>query len=63
MSPAILGWDIGGVNTKVTRREAATDSPVIRSMGLPFELKHDPARLAPARTVAWRLWHSMEAGG
>ena len=53
MSPAIPGWDIGGVNTKVTPLEAATDDPVIRSMCLPFEVKHDPAG----------LWHSMEAGG
>ena len=53
MSTAILGWDIGGVNTKVTRLEAGADGPVIRSMCLPFELKHDPAG----------LWHSMEAGG
>ena len=32
MSPAILGWDISGVNPKVTRLEAPTESPVIRSM-------------------------------
>jgi hypothetical protein len=38
MSPAILGWDIDGVNTKVTRLEAATADPVIRSICLPFEL-------------------------
>ncbi|MGZ8399670.1 MAG: hypothetical protein ACXWWN_11605 [Gemmatimonadales bacterium] len=74
MSPAILGWDIGGVNTKVTRLEAATDDPVTRSMCLPFELKHGPAGLAPTLTdaaravggapaVAWLLWHSMEEGG
>ncbi|MEA2723830.1 MAG: (((gamma-L-glutamylamino)ethyl phenoxymethyl)furan-2-yl)methanamine synthase [Gemmatimonadales bacterium] len=54
MSPAILGWDIGGVNTKVTRLEAATDGPVIRSMCLPFELKHDPDALTPTLTEAAR---------
>jgi len=32
MSPAILGWDISGGNTRVTRLEAPTESPVIRSM-------------------------------
>jgi hypothetical protein len=32
MSPAIPGWDISGVNTRVTRLEAPTESPVIRSM-------------------------------
>jgi len=54
MSPAILGWDIGGVNIKVTRLEAATGDPVIRSMCLPFELKHDPGALAPTLTEAAR---------
>jgi len=32
MSPAILDWDVSGVNTRVTRLEAPTESPVIRSM-------------------------------
>lgn len=54
MSPAILGWDIGGVNIKVTRLEGATDAPVIRSMCLPFELKHDTGALAPRLTEAGR---------
>lgn len=54
MSPAILGWDIGGVNIKVTRLEAGSDSPLIRSMCLPFELKHDPDSLAPTLTEAAR---------
>jgi hypothetical protein len=54
MSPAILGWDIGGVNTKVTRLEAATDGPAIRSFCLPFELKHDPGGLAPTLIEAAR---------
>ena len=54
MSPAILGWDIGGVNTKVTRLVAATDGPVIRSMCVPFELKHDTGGLTPTLTEAAR---------
>lgn len=54
MSPAILGWDIGGVNTKVTRLVAATDGPVIRSMCVPFELKHDSGGLTPTLTQAAR---------
>jgi hypothetical protein len=52
MSPAILGWDIGGVNTKVTRLKAGTDGPVIRNVCLPFELKHDTGALAPTLTQA-----------
>jgi hypothetical protein len=47
MSPAILGWDIGGVNTKSARLEPATGGPVIRSACLPFELKHDTGGLIP----------------
>jgi probable H4MPT-linked C1 transfer pathway protein len=50
--PAILGWDIGGVNTKVTRLEADTTAPVLRSVCLPFELKRDPAGLASILTRA-----------
>ena len=54
MSPAVLGWDIGGVNTKVARLEPGTGSPAIRSACLPFELKHDPAGLTPTLTAAAR---------
>jgi (4-(4-[2-(gamma-L-glutamylamino)ethyl]phenoxymethyl)furan-2-yl)methanamine synthase len=54
MSPAVLGWDIGGVNTKVARLEPATDGPVIRSACLPFELKLDTAGLTPTLTEAAR---------
>jgi len=43
--PSILGWDIGGVNTKVARLEAGRDGPVVRSTCLPYEIKHDPAAL------------------
>lgn len=54
MSPAVLGWDKGGVNTKVARLEPGTGGPVIRSACLPFELKHDPAGLTPTLTEAAR---------
>jgi probable H4MPT-linked C1 transfer pathway protein len=54
MSPAILGWDIGGVNTKVARLEAGTDGPILRSTCLPFELEHDTAGLTPTLTEAAR---------
>ncbi len=54
MSPAILGWDIGGANTKVARLVAATEGPVIRSMCVPFELKHDTGGLTPTLTEAAR---------
>ncbi len=61
MSPAILGWDIGGVNTKVTRLVAA------ETVGLGIVRLADrlgqSARTAPAAAVAWLLWHSMESGG
>ncbi|MDQ3208695.1 MAG: hypothetical protein M3Q37_08820 [Gemmatimonadota bacterium] len=52
MSPAILGWDIGGVNVKVTRLEAGTGCPTLRSLCLPFELKDDTAALIPTLTEA-----------
>jgi (4-(4-[2-(gamma-L-glutamylamino)ethyl]phenoxymethyl)furan-2-yl)methanamine synthase len=55
MSPAVLGWDIGGVNTKVARLEGTTDGPVMRSASLPFELKHDTAGLTPTVTHAARV--------
>jgi probable H4MPT-linked C1 transfer pathway protein len=54
MSAAILGWDIGGVNIKVTRLEGTTDGPIVRSTCLPFELKRDPGALAPTLTEAAR---------
>lgn len=40
--PAVLGWDIGGVNTKVAR--VAADS-VLSVRSRPFELQHDPGAL------------------
>lgn len=43
--PAVLGWDIGGANTKVARLEPDRDGPTIRSRCLPYEIKRDPSAL------------------
>lgn len=42
---AVLGWDIGGVNTKAARLDWAQDSSRLRSTCLPYELKREPERL------------------
>jgi (4-(4-[2-(gamma-L-glutamylamino)ethyl]phenoxymethyl)furan-2-yl)methanamine synthase len=42
---AILGWDIGGVNTKVTRLRLAPEGPVLRSVSLPYEVQRSPEKL------------------
>jgi probable H4MPT-linked C1 transfer pathway protein len=39
---ATLGWDIGGVNTKVAR---VADGVVLAVRSMPFELQHDPGAL------------------
>ena len=39
---ATLGWDIGGVNTKVARVSGGT---VLAVGSRPFELQHDPGAL------------------
>jgi probable H4MPT-linked C1 transfer pathway protein len=39
---AVLGWDIGGVNTKVAR---VADGHVLAVRSRPFELQHDPGAL------------------
>jgi (4-(4-[2-(gamma-L-glutamylamino)ethyl]phenoxymethyl)furan-2-yl)methanamine synthase len=39
---AVLGWDIGGVNTKIARVGAGT---VLSVRSRPFELQHDPGAL------------------
>jgi probable H4MPT-linked C1 transfer pathway protein len=43
MSP-VVGWDIGGVNTKVTR---VANGRVLASSSRPYELQHEPAALVP----------------
>src|SRR5215210_2488515 len=42
----VLGWDIGGVNTKVARLVPAVDRPLLRSESLAYEIKNDPLALA-----------------
>ncbi len=45
---AILGWDIGGVNTKVARLMAGSAGPsAVTAKCFPYELKRDPGALAP----------------
>ena len=43
---AVLGWDIGGVNTKVARLTPTPDGPVLRSASVAYEIKNDPLALA-----------------
>jgi probable H4MPT-linked C1 transfer pathway protein len=44
---AILGWDIGGVNTKVARVTIGEQEPKVEtSKCLPYELKRDPGALS-----------------
>ena len=40
----VLGWDIGGVNTKVAR---VADAQLLAARAAPYELQRDPAALAP----------------
>ncbi len=51
---AVLGWDIGGVNTKAARLEHRAGTTVLQSTSLPHQLKHDPQGLVPALTEAAR---------
>ena len=44
---AVIGWDIGGVNTKVARVE---EGIVRASLSRPFEVQRDPAALTPLLT-------------
>ena len=40
----MIGWDVGGVNTKVAR---VSDGRVLAVHGRPYELQHDPDTLVP----------------
>jgi (4-(4-[2-(gamma-L-glutamylamino)ethyl]phenoxymethyl)furan-2-yl)methanamine synthase len=40
----VLGWDIGGVNTKGAR---VAQARVVAALAVPYELQRDPAALAP----------------
>jgi (4-(4-[2-(gamma-L-glutamylamino)ethyl]phenoxymethyl)furan-2-yl)methanamine synthase len=46
-SSAILGWDIGGVNTKAARLEGNFDGSAFRSMWVPYEVRREPQALGP----------------
>jgi (4-(4-[2-(gamma-L-glutamylamino)ethyl]phenoxymethyl)furan-2-yl)methanamine synthase len=55
-SSAILGWDIGGVNTKAVRLDPDGGAVALRSLCLPYELQLDPLSLEPAlRSAAQQL--------
>jgi len=52
--PAVLGWDIGGVNTKVARLESGPNGPELRTACLPYEIKRDPSALIDTLVQAAR---------
>lgn len=53
---AILGWDIGGVNTKAARLSRGAGGPVSRSVCLPYEVQLAPGELGSTlRSVARSL--------
>jgi probable H4MPT-linked C1 transfer pathway protein len=43
--PAITGWDIGGVNTKVARLRRSPEAPALETTCFPYEIKRDPKTL------------------
>jgi (4-(4-[2-(gamma-L-glutamylamino)ethyl]phenoxymethyl)furan-2-yl)methanamine synthase len=47
---AIVGWDIGGVNTKAARLVRAKGGPTIRWVSHPYEVRHRPEALSEALT-------------
>lgn len=58
-APGILGWDIGGVNTKAARLPLEPERPASRGVCLPYEVQHAPEALGSTlRSVA----RSLEAG-
>jgi (4-(4-[2-(gamma-L-glutamylamino)ethyl]phenoxymethyl)furan-2-yl)methanamine synthase len=58
-SPAIVGWDIGGVNTKAARLQPGPEGPVSRSLYLPYEVQHAPETLGATLQSVSR---SLDAG-
>jgi len=44
---AILGWDIGGVNTKAARLGPGAEGFVLRTVSLPYEVQREPGALVP----------------
>src|SRR5690242_16480494 len=60
----VLGWDIGGVNTKAVRvRLRNGTGPELESASLPFEIQHEPAALAGrlGRAEGWAHAVTMTA--
>jgi (4-(4-[2-(gamma-L-glutamylamino)ethyl]phenoxymethyl)furan-2-yl)methanamine synthase len=55
---AILGWDIGGVNTKVARLRPGDEGLILRTVSLPYEVQREPGALVPMLLAAAR-----EVGG
>src|SRR5437870_8670694 len=43
----VLGWDVGGVNTKAAR---VADARLVAARAVPYEIQRDPAALAPLLT-------------
>jgi (4-(4-[2-(gamma-L-glutamylamino)ethyl]phenoxymethyl)furan-2-yl)methanamine synthase len=62
--PPILGWDIGGVNTKAARIDLPVDAagsaaPSVRTASMPFEIQRDPEALPSVlRSLATELEHA-----
>ena len=52
----VLGWDVGGVNTKAARVAGAR---VVGARAVPYEIQRDPAALAPLLT---RLASDLDVG-
>ena len=52
--PGIVGWDIGGVNTKAARLFASSRAPASCSITLPYELQRAPALLSETLRSAAR---------
>jgi probable H4MPT-linked C1 transfer pathway protein len=50
--PAILGWDIGGVNTKLARLRRDPEGSALRSVSLPYEVQQSPELLADVLEIA-----------
>jgi (4-(4-[2-(gamma-L-glutamylamino)ethyl]phenoxymethyl)furan-2-yl)methanamine synthase len=50
--PAVMGWDIGGVNTKAARLTRGNGDPVFRTVSIPYEVQRDPAALASVLAAA-----------
>src|SRR5215208_3049198 len=53
-TPALMGWDIGGVNTKAARLTREGEDPVIRTISIPYEVRRDPGALASVLVAAAR---------